>query len=163
MGFRETLNKNPKAVTGATIGLTVLALLLVVWQMWPSSNSSGTLSQGYFTDDDGKTYFADDIYKIPPFKHNGREAVRAHVYRFGEKGQGTVEWMETFTPDLKAKIEKFYSEKKNRGTYMPEFYDDMFKLVKKKGGKDWVNGMLVLQAWRVVEKNGQVASEIYPE
>lgn len=161
MGFRETLNKNPQAVTAATIGITVVALLLVVWQLWPSS--SGGLTKAYFTVDDGKTYFADDIYKIPPFQHNGKEAVRAHVYRFEESGPGTVVWMEKFMPETKKKIETFYADKKNRGTYMPEFYDEMFKLVKKKGTNDWVNGAMVLQTWRIVEKNGIVAAEIYPE
>ncbi|MGE5609789.1 MAG: hypothetical protein ACM359_11080 [Bacillota bacterium] len=162
MEFREMMNKNPKAVTGATIAIIVLALLLVVWQLWPSSG--GGLSKVYFTVDDGKTFFADDIDKIPPFQYKGKEAVRAHVYRFGETGQGTVEWMEKFTPDIKKKIETFFQDKKNRGNYMPEFHEDMFKLVKKKGSKDWVNGMvLTLQSWRTIEKNGIVATEIFPE
>ncbi|HEX2972364.1 MAG TPA: hypothetical protein VHP11_08520 [Tepidisphaeraceae bacterium] len=161
MGFRDTLNKNPQAVMIGTIAITVLALLLVVWQLWPASSSA--VSKAYFTIDDGKTFFVDDIYKIPPFKYQGKDAVRAHVYRVGEKGPMTVEWMEKFTPELKAKIEKYYADKKNRGTYVAEFYDDMFKLVKKKGTDQWMNGAMVLQAWRMVQTKDGYASEVYPD
>ena len=38
-------------------------------------------TSGYFSDDDGKTYFQDDASKIAPFDHNGKQAVSAYLFR----------------------------------------------------------------------------------
>src|SRR5439155_23406719 len=52
---------------------------------WSSHRAapSGPITRGCFSDDDGKTYFADDVYKAYPFDHNGKQAYRAYVYRAG--------------------------------------------------------------------------------
>ena len=54
----------------------------------------------FYTDDNGKTFFKDDVNKIPPFDHNGKQALRCDVftdavgkqfvglvYRFTESGK----------------------------------------------------------------------------
>ena len=34
----------------------------------------------FYTDDGGKSFFKDDINKIPPFDHNGKQALRCDVF-----------------------------------------------------------------------------------
>jgi hypothetical protein len=81
MAVREALAKNkPLAMAvcvilfGGVIGL----------RFWSTSNDiPGPLTQAYYSDDDGKTYFVDDSAKICPFDHNGKQAVRAVLFRYG--------------------------------------------------------------------------------
>src|SRR5215210_5554852 len=79
VGIRETINKNPTQTAAITAGIIVLALILIIWQAC-SGGGSGTIGKSYYTIDDGKTYFVDASNKIPPFMHEGKEAVRAHVF-----------------------------------------------------------------------------------
>ena len=66
------------------------------------------LSQVFFTDDDGKTWFPDDAKRVPPFDRNGKPAVRAHVYKCG--GKTFVNHMERYTPEAKKKVEAIYAK-----------------------------------------------------
>lgn len=113
MGIRETLNKNPAITTGVTAGIVVIAIGIIIWQLWggsgPSYTGSGVAKQ-YFSDDDGATYFADDSTKIPPFDHNGKQAVRALVFQCGS-GQPFVGMLQRYTKEAKAKLEKAQSGK----------------------------------------------------
>ena len=87
MGVRDWLNNNPKVVTGATIGVVLLVALLIFAKAGGGLGGSpaAVKDMAFFTDDDGATWFADDAKKIPPFDHNGKQAVRARVYRSGGK------------------------------------------------------------------------------
>jgi hypothetical protein len=82
MGVRETLNQKPAVAAGAgavLVGIAILAIVLNARQV------PGRLSQAFYTDDDGATYFADDIDKVTPIDHNVKPALRANVYRSGDK------------------------------------------------------------------------------
>ncbi len=35
-----------------------------------------------YSDDDGKTWFADSVYRVAPFDHNGKTAVAAQIYTY---------------------------------------------------------------------------------
>lgn len=48
------------------------------------------MSRVYFSDDEGKSYFADDMDKTFPFDHDGKQAYRAYVYRCDESGKPFV-------------------------------------------------------------------------
>jgi hypothetical protein len=63
-------------------------------------------AQAYYTIDDGQTYFADDINKVPPFEHEGREAVRAHVFTCDGGRTTFVAYLEKYTPLAKQRIEE---------------------------------------------------------
>jgi hypothetical protein len=112
LGIRETLNKNPAITTGVTAGIVVIAIAVIIWQLWGGSNpvSSASGAQQYYSDDDGATYFADAATKIPPFDHNGKQAVRALVFQCGE-GKPFVGMLQRYTKDAKAKMEKAQSGK----------------------------------------------------
>jgi hypothetical protein len=48
--------------------------------------STVPISRAYFTDDEGKTYFEDDVLKPFPFERSGKKAYRAYVFRCGSRG-----------------------------------------------------------------------------
>ena len=113
MGIRETLNENPRLTTGITIGIIVLVLLVIAYQIFrgPGGEGGGTagVTQYYFTVDEGQNYFPDDRAKIPPFDSNGKEAVRARVFK-GD-GKTFVNHLERFTPDAKTQVEAITAAK----------------------------------------------------
>lgn len=139
MGIRETLNKNPAITTAATAAIVVAAIGVIVWQLMGSSGpsvSSGTAKM-YFSDDDGVTYFADDAKKIPPFDHNGKEAVRAQVFDCGD-GKPFVGLLQRYTKEAKAKLEKSQSGKPGE-TIMEDLEITGLEIKKPKtGDKGWV-------------------------
>jgi hypothetical protein len=83
MGIRETLNRRPGvAVAAATVAIGFAAMFL----FWTSREPPVRLQQAFYTDDDGKSWFTDDVDKIYPFERNGKLAHRAYVYQCdGEK------------------------------------------------------------------------------
>lgn len=166
MGLRETMNKNPQLTTGVTIGITVLAIALIVWQLMPSRTSVEAPTKAYYTIDDGKTFFVDAAVpeRLPPFTYQGKEAVRAHVYRYGENGQLFVVYMEQLTKPAKETLEKFYKDPANKGKVHPDLYDDRSWQVKKPG-KPWIGRTFqTLDAVSAApEKNGEFAIETLPE
>lgn len=93
MGMREFLNEHRTVVT-VVIGIAIVACLF--WITWQSKGPSDTVvEQLYFTDDDGKSFFADDALRIAPYDRGGKTAVKAYVYDCG--GTRTVHYMERYT------------------------------------------------------------------
>ena len=89
MGLRETMNQNPRMVTGVTAGIILLALIIVGWQLLSSGSGTNTgatapnakgVANAFFTTDDGKTWFADDAAKFPPFDKDGKPAYSAILF-----------------------------------------------------------------------------------
>ncbi len=104
MGVRETLNKQPAITTGATIGIIVIALGFIIWQVVGGGNHIRIPTKAYYTVDDGATYFKDDINLIAPFDHDGKQAVKADVFKCPSGGE-FVGYLERYTPDAKKIIE----------------------------------------------------------
>jgi hypothetical protein len=78
VGIRESLNRNPAVVTGATVAIVVIVLILIFWQSRTKTIVPPT--KAYFTIDDGQSVFEDDMQKSAPFEHNGAPAVQAHMF-----------------------------------------------------------------------------------
>src|SRR5271163_2656883 len=97
IGAREWMNNHPKVAIGSGIGVVVLAIGLIVAQVLAGKHRypSGPPDY-YFSDDDGKTFFAASSDSVPPFDHNGQTAVRAYVFQCGS--QEFVGYLERFTP-----------------------------------------------------------------
>lgn len=104
MGFRETLNQNPAIATGATIAVIVIAVGFIIYSQMGSSTPKPS-THAFYTVDDGATYFPDDAKKIAPFDHEGKEAVKARVYKCAD-GKEFVGYLERYTPDAKKKLEE---------------------------------------------------------
>ena len=107
MSLREVMNKNPGITTGVNARIIVLALLAIIWSNWGGSGAVGAgggVGKSFFSDDDGATWFPDDASKIPPFKHNGKDAYRAYVFQC-KGGKPFVQYLERYTPQAQAKLE----------------------------------------------------------
>jgi hypothetical protein len=99
VGVREWLNQHPKVAVAGGVVVAGLAIFFVVIQVLAGRHKYPTNPlMSYYTDDDGKTFFADTDDKVPPFDHNGKTAVTAYVFQC--KGQKFVGYMERFTPQF---------------------------------------------------------------
>jgi hypothetical protein len=103
MGVREGLTRRPwiaAAVLAAGVGVVMWTLPLR-----GTSPAQPTMpSRLYFSDDDGKTFFADDAALIPPFEHNGHTASMAMVFRCTGK-QSFVGYLIRYNREGKAALE----------------------------------------------------------
>jgi hypothetical protein len=140
VGIRETLNKNPAITTGATAGIILLALGFIIYQL-SGGGSPGIATEAYFTNDDGKTYFADDISKIAPFDKDGKPAYKAYVYQC-PGGDPFVSHLERYTDAGKKAME---AAMKNNDPNNPVLMEDVQMNaieVRKPGQGDPVKGWI---------------------
>ena len=133
MSLRETINKNPKQTTALTAGIIGLAFIVILWQA--CGGGGGGPGKSYYTIDDGKTFFEDDSTKIPPFKKDGKDAVRAHVFQC-PGGQPFVGYLEMYSPQDKKMMEDAIAGKAPPAAYAGYTGQAM---VKKPGpGQQWI-------------------------
>ncbi len=137
MGIRESLNKNPSITTGFTIGIIVLALGAIIWQM-RSGSSRYTIQNAYYTVDDGKTWFEDLGTKNPPIDHNGQLAVRCLIFKCGENGAPFVAYLERFTPEALKKMEAAAASKAPPETADIDLLYSTGMEVKRPGSAKWI-------------------------
>lgn len=151
MGIRESLNQNPAITTGVTIGIIVAALFWpfprwgIVWQLFGSDDMPGEVTEMYYTTDDGANYFADDVHKLSPFTHDGKEAVRCYVYTCDNGKTKFVAYLERLTQDAKKKMEAAQEALKKADPNQPpppgtdtEIIQQEGTEVKKPGDAKWV-------------------------
>jgi hypothetical protein len=129
MGIREWINKNQSLAGGAVVVLVVGAIGWATYQYLANRRTISTkLPDAYFTIDDGKTYFAASTANIPPFDHQGKQAVRAYV--FDCKGTKFVGYLERYKPEARqAKLDK-------KATPATQIYG---RELKRPGDAAWVN------------------------
>jgi hypothetical protein len=106
MSLRQSLREKPTLVitVGAVALLAVGASLFAFMRGNSRGPSSGGDRLAFFSIDDGKTWFADDVNKIPPFQKDGKEAVLAHVYRAPD-GTKFVNHLERFKPEAQRALQ----------------------------------------------------------
>lgn len=79
VSLRQKINGNPAVIAA----FAVVLIGITGWFSFKSIRGSGAPyipTQAYFSSDDGKTWFADDKKKAPPFKAaDGKDAVQAVV------------------------------------------------------------------------------------
>lgn len=103
MGIRETLNRKPALVARITTVVILFAVVVAVWYAVPrKQHPAGSLR--FFSDDDGNSWFADDYNRVPPFMHDGKEAVFAKVYQQGSDGKPFVAYLEKYTDEARQKV-----------------------------------------------------------
>jgi hypothetical protein len=110
VGIRDLLNRNPKMAARVVGGVLVVLVGLAAYQVWHAfgSSTSSIANKQFFSDDDGETYFVASASNLPPFDHNGKQAVRALVFSCGD-GKPFVGQLQRYTADAKAKLEKIRS------------------------------------------------------
>lgn len=141
MGVREKLNQNPSVAIGLVGVVIVFAAVLVFLQLRSTgaAPAAGNVGKVFFTNDDGKTWFIDDAKNIPPFQKDGKEVVRAYVYRTGD-GTEFVGFLERYSPEGKQILDKALSLPAEQ-----QQFEDPFLTVsamvqwKKPGAAGWVS------------------------
>lgn len=138
MGIRQTLNEKPGLSIGIGAGLIVIAIIVIIWEMSGSSGGGGAAAgvrQDFYSDDDGKTWFADEAEKITPFKTDKGMAVKAYVFRCKD-GKEFCGYLERYTPQG----QKTYQQLKGQPGAARALgsQKQMLTEVKKPGAKAWV-------------------------
>jgi hypothetical protein len=136
VGIRETLNEKPAIAYGGFGVLLLIAIGVLVWYL--KSGQTGPSidkpigDQAFYSDDDGQHWFLDSVQKATPFKHDGKDAVRAMVYRCSD-GKAFVNYLVRHT-DAGRQLKGMNLEIGSR----PSFSDNAFTEVKKPSGKAWL-------------------------
>jgi hypothetical protein len=136
VGLREKLNDNPNIATGITIAVIVIVVGFIVYSTMGRGPSGGApvLERAFFTIDDGTTWFIDDVNKVPPFDRDGKQAVRAHVYKC--QGKTFVNHLERQAPE----VQKRRQQTSNTGAAADAPSADAGAIEVKSPGDDrWVN------------------------
>ena len=103
MSLREKLNENPSIITIATLGIIVIAIGLITWQVIQGRHPPPI--KVYFTTDDGASFFEGDDASLPPFPHDGKTAYRAYVFTCDGGKTRFVAYIERFTSEARKRIE----------------------------------------------------------
>jgi hypothetical protein len=139
VGIRQKINENPGITTAATAGIIAVAIGVIVWQGCGGTGGGDTIAvatKAFYTIDDGKTLFVDDINKIPPYQKDGKTAVKANVFSCDDGKNRFVGYLEMYTPQDKAMLEKAAQQQPGgQPVYLP--YTGQ-ALVKKPGVGKWI-------------------------
>ena len=106
MNLRQKLNGNP-AVALVMVLAVIAAAGWVIFNTVRGRAAYSPTTRAFFSADDGKTWFVDDIQKAPPFKTaDGREAVRAVVVICNGDKDPFVAYLFRYTPQAKQKLDR---------------------------------------------------------
>ena len=140
MGIRDTLNRNPSIATGTILAIIVIAVAFIVYSQSRGLSPSKEPAKAFYTIDEGKHWFVDDVSKFPPFDHEGKEAVRALLFQCGE-GKPFVGYLARYTPDTKKELEA--ARNSPTGTKSEQYMRNLIiaekigKEIKKPGDPQW--------------------------
>jgi hypothetical protein len=113
VGIRETLNRNPLITTIGTLVIVVIAIGFIIYSSLGSGSAKAQTS-AFFSVDDGKTWFADDINKVAPFKTaDGKEAVQVYVFSCKGGSEPFVAYLSRYTPEMRKQVEDFRAQIKS--------------------------------------------------
>ena len=144
MGVRETLKAKPWIGGTISVAFVVVAIAIIVTTYWPEKKAK--LDQAFYSDDDGKTWFEESAFLVPPFPHDGKTAVVAQVYSYAGGSKKFCAYLTEFTPDAKQKLEAALADAKKNGQppgsvglYRDRLFMQKGMLVKKPGANNaWV-------------------------
>jgi hypothetical protein len=105
MGIRETLNEKRRLAAGIAATCVCACVLLVVWEMKGDAPPPTQQSNKAFFTDDGVKTFVDDVSRIPPFEHNGKQAIRAYLFTCDGGRTKFIGYLERLPKDSKTRLE----------------------------------------------------------
>ena len=85
----------------ATAAFVIVIVAVFVYWRSTSDAPAGASQQAFFTTDDGRTWFKDDVRKLPPFEHNGKQACRCYLYTTDGGKTTSVSHLERYTAEAK--------------------------------------------------------------
>jgi len=104
MGIRESINQKPSVAATVALVLAIAAATFIYLSWFRRPPPGPVPKMAYYTVDDGKTWFLDDMAHVPPYDHDGKEAVRAVLFRCGDN-KPFVYRLEKYIPPAKTAIE----------------------------------------------------------
>jgi len=103
MEIRKTFQEKPVVGILAASLMVLIAAAIIFQQFRPEKKAN--LAQAYLTDDDGKTWFTDSAYSVPPLDHNGKTAVFAEIFTYDNGSKQFCAYLEKYNPDAKKQLE----------------------------------------------------------
>ncbi len=149
MGVREAINKN--SVISAVAIAAVLIFAVVVIALELKTNKGEPPKYCYYTIDDGKTWFSDNLRRLPPFDHDGSPAVRCFVFQ-GPNGK-FAGLLEKLSDDVRAKLAQ-------NGDQIPPLGTPV--MVKKPGESKWTSMGVEQESMLLLQIVGRQDSGIEP-
>lgn len=146
-GVRAVLRRRPKIAAALAAMMIVVASGYLTWFFWPPPRFP-LPTRAWYTVDDGATRFDDDAERIPPFDHDGRPAVRLHLFSCDGGKTSFVGYLQKL-PD---ETMKHYRE---LGIDPATVDDDQLAafggwLAKRPGSGNWVNSRTECDAFAAV-------------
>jgi hypothetical protein len=113
MGVRQLFREKPAAGTAVMVALLALAAVILAHAYWPEKHAD--LAQAFYTTDDGQHWFSDSEFRVAPFDHDGKPAVKALIYSYNDGRKQFCACLQQFTPEGKDRLERALAEAKQRG------------------------------------------------
>jgi hypothetical protein len=128
MSLSTFLQRHSVVIHNAGLVALVIGGAIAVMQIHATREATHPIfpTQMFYTVDDGATLFVDDIGKMPPFNHKGKQAVRA--YPFTCDG-GQHQWVQYLETNGQVDVD-------SKTTTAPISFSG--RLVKKPGKGDWI-------------------------
>lgn len=147
----------------------VLIGLIVILVRMPGRDAPTAVTRAFFTVDEGRTWFADDVSRLAPFDKDGKQAVRAYVFKCPD-GTKFVAYLERLNPEARRVLEQ--AEKAGpdgKGAPNAAAIRSAYKSgreVKRPGDANWVNVENLREAGQVMAvkcpNGGSQATEVSP-
>lgn len=133
MPVREFLEKHSKLAIGISLAGIILFGIVIGFQLRGGGASHLPVfsNRQFYTTDDGATWFADDSVNIPPYDHDGKQAVIAYVFSCDGGKNAFVQFMEKYTDKARQQLTSPANAVSN-GVLLA-------KLVKRPGDKVWLS------------------------
>lgn len=124
----------------AAVILTAVTAAALLWSVGNGGLRAVKPSnaKSWYTSDNGSTWFADDLSKLPPFEKDGKTVSRVYLYSCPGETKPFVGYLERFTPAGKAKLQKILERK---GAPVPGSIEEIMTNeveVAKPGTNTWV-------------------------
>jgi hypothetical protein len=159
LGIRQSVNENP-VIAGSVAGVIIVSILLFLvvrsCSSAPDPMEGSGATKAFFSTDDGKTWFADDAKRIPPYTvdkpgdpNHGKVAWGARVARCG--GGAPFVWtLEKYSDADKQKLEELLKQQGDKAKGLPQGYmSGAYAMLKKPGTGD--KGWLKLDVGNTVQ------------
>jgi hypothetical protein len=103
MSIREKLREKPAVSIAFAIGATAVAWFFV--GRGPIVGPQRASTNAYYTTDDGKTVFLDDLSRVPPFDHEGKPAYRVWMFTCDGGKTKFPGYLERYSPEAKKRLD----------------------------------------------------------
>ena len=100
------------------LGVVILSAIgATIWWVQSSRGSRSALRAGagakaWYTSDNGKSWFVDDMSRLAPFENEGKLAYRCYLYSCDGGTTKFVAYLERYTPEARQQLEDLVNAKR---------------------------------------------------